>query len=92
VSDLFLFSMLLCVGGATIILLRRVDSVIRTIYTTDKIRWQELGRPTGFFWRPKEKVSFFQSVGARNAIIISAVFAPKALSHSDQNKTSDEIH
>ena len=73
-------------GVMSILLMRRVDSVIRKIYATDRNRWQELGRPTGFFWRPEEKVPFVQSVGARNAIMVSAIVSPGELYGPRKNK------
>jgi hypothetical protein len=66
-------------GAVVVVLLRRVDVVLSEIYARDRARWDELGKPTGFFWRPKEPVPFWKSVGARNALVVSALLSPHEL-------------
>lgn len=65
--------------GVCVFLLRKVDAVISDIYARDRIRWQELGSPTGYFWRPVEKVPFWESVRARDAISVTALLSPDEL-------------
>ena len=77
-----LFIAIVCGGlffTALLLAFRRVDKVLREVYDTDRKLWLDLGKPTGFFWRPKERVLFFGSVAARNDVFLSALFGVEAL-------------
>lgn len=67
--------------AAIIIVMRRADSAIKDLYSTDRERWRELGSPTGYFWRPKERGPFFRSIGARDEIGYLAAFSPNEFKH-----------
>jgi hypothetical protein len=64
---------------------RRIDTVLRTLYTLDRERWREIGKPVGYFWRPKqgEGVEFFRSTNSRNALTFSYL-----LSHDQFQQTT----
>jgi hypothetical protein len=62
-----------------ILALMKVNSVTEELYMTDRKRWRELGGPIGYFWRPSEKLPFFESVRARNVIRNRALFFPGTL-------------
>ena len=73
-------------------MLRRVDAVISDIYARNRPRWEELGSPTGFFWRPRETVPFLKSTGSRNALAVTALFSPEELlrPHSSKRNSPNE--
>jgi hypothetical protein len=71
--SLFIFGLVFF--AVTIALFKRFDAMIRRIYDGDRDRWLELGGPTGYFWHPKEKRSFFRSFLARDALLFSFIGA-----------------
>ena len=50
---------------------RRFDEMLRQLYETDRERWTKLGSPTGYFWRPSTKTSFFSSSHSRDAMFFA---------------------
>lgn len=84
----------LTLGWIGIRRLRRFDAALRHLYETDHERWKKLGGPTGFFWRPNEKVPFFRSIYARDALNLrfpwfSKVDLPKWLRTGPATKPED---
>jgi 3-oxoacyl-ACP reductase-like protein len=50
---------------------RRFDAKIQYIYEHEYERWTALGKPMGYFWKPKEKVPFFSSFLARDSLYMN---------------------
>jgi len=55
-------------GFVTLRSFKRFDAKVRYLYEFDHEHWVKLGKPTGFFWTPKEKIPFIRSFLARDAL------------------------
>jgi hypothetical protein len=55
-------------GFVTLRSFKRFDAKVRYLYEFEHDRWEKIGKPTGFFWRPKEKIPFLRSFIARDAL------------------------
>jgi len=49
--------------------MRLWDDLVEALWALDRPRWDALGRPIGFFWRPEEpKMGIFEGVAARRRL------------------------
>lgn len=55
--------------------LRLWDELVEALWTEDRARWEALGRPIGYFWRPEEpKMGVLEGIGARRRLSWSLAF------------------
>ena len=73
------FILIILLSIWAIINLVRFDSAIQDIYEKNYAQWCKIGKPSGFFWWPKEKVNFFASTNARNKLLFQYLFKIKRL-------------
>lgn len=55
--------------------MRLWDELVEALWTEDRPRWEAIGRPIGFFWRPEEpKMGALEGIGARRRLQWSLAF------------------